>query len=68
MTSPDRTTDQLLSASKGFDYLFSNAISDAQTEFATDDSPFHSLGAGVCVFLEAAMGMEVSIHVYLKCY
>ncbi|SJL17453.1 related to Mitochondrial outer membrane protein IML2 [Armillaria ostoyae] len=58
MTSPDRTTEQLRSASKGFDFLFSNAISDAQTEFATDDSPFHSLGAGVCVFLEAAMGME----------
>ncbi|KAK0211394.1 outer membrane protein Iml2/Tetratricopeptide repeat protein 39 [Desarmillaria ectypa] len=58
MTSPDKTTEQLRSASKGFDFLFSNATADAQMEFATDDSPFHSLGAGVCVFLEAAMGME----------
>ncbi|KAK0442051.1 outer membrane protein Iml2/Tetratricopeptide repeat protein 39 [Desarmillaria tabescens] len=58
MSSPDRTTEQLRSASKGFDFLFSNAIADAQTEFTNDDSPFHSLGAGVCVFLEAAMGME----------
>lgn len=50
----------LLSATKGFDYLFSNDIISARKHFEPHDDPFHLLGKGVCAFLEAALGMEVS--------
>lgn len=50
---------QLVSATEGFNHLFSNEIVEARTTFASDDSPFHLLGLGVCAFLEAALGMEV---------
>lgn len=54
-------------ATKGFDLLFSNEIAQAMDVFTSKDtnlpngepSPFHLVGQGVCVFLEAAMGMEV---------
>ena len=49
----------LLSATKGFDYLFSNDIVTAREHFKNHDDPFHMMGLGVCAFLEAALGMEV---------
>ncbi|KJA17945.1 hypothetical protein HYPSUDRAFT_218539 [Hypholoma sublateritium FD-334 SS-4] len=48
----------LLSATKGFDYLFSNDIVTAREHFKKHDDPFHMMGLGVCAFLEAALGME----------
>lgn len=52
-------TQLLLSATKGFDYLFSNDIVTAREHFKKHDDPFHMMGLGVCAFLEAALGMEV---------
>lgn len=49
----------LVSASAGFDHLFSNRLAEARSQFATDTTPFHLLGLGVCAFMEAALGMEV---------
>ena len=49
----------LLSATSGFDYLFSNDIDSARTHFQRHHDPFHLLGTGICAFLEAALGMEV---------
>ena len=50
----------LESATKGFDLLFSNNIVGGRKHFAGKEDPFHILGQGVCAFLEAALGMEVS--------
>jgi hypothetical protein len=50
----------LESATKGFDFLFSNDIVASRQHFAGKEDPFHILGQGVCAFLEAALGMEVS--------
>jgi hypothetical protein len=55
----EETTLQLLSATEGFNYLFSNDIIKAKEALAAGDSPFHAMGLGVCSFLEAALGMEV---------
>ena len=49
----------LVSASKGFDDLFSNRLADARSHFTAEGTPFHLLGLGTCAFLEAALGMEV---------
>jgi len=51
----------LLSATKGFDYLFSNDIVAARKHFEPHEDPFHLLGLGVCAFLEAALGMETGL-------
>ncbi|KAF8163824.1 mitochondrial outer membrane protein IML2 [Crassisporium funariophilum] len=48
----------LTSATKGFDYLFSNDIVSARSHFQKRDDPFHLMGTGICAFLEAALGME----------
>lgn len=50
----------LQSATKGFDFLFSNDLVGARAHFEKGDDPFHLMGLGVCAFLEAALGMEVS--------
>ena len=55
----EETTRNLRSATEGFDALFANDLEKARQIFKATDSPFHSLGAGVCAFLEAALGMEV---------
>ncbi|PSR77603.1 hypothetical protein PHLCEN_2v7793 [Hermanssonia centrifuga] len=54
----DETATELQSATTGFDALFANDIVLAREIFSSTDSPFHILGAGVCAFLEAALGME----------
>ncbi|KAF4615660.1 hypothetical protein D9613_012532 [Agrocybe pediades] len=48
----------LKSATRGFDFLFSNDIDSARQHFEQHDDPFHLMGLGVCAFLEAALGME----------
>ena len=55
----------LLSATDGFDYLFSNDIDSARTHFQSHDDPFNLLGTGICAFLEAALGMEVCIMTFI---
>ena len=55
----EETALSLRSATSGFDALFANDIEKAREIFSATESPFHSLGAGVCAFLEAALGMEV---------
>lgn len=57
----EETTQSLRVATTGFDALFANDIDKAREIFGTDGSPFHLLGAGVCAFLEAALGMEVRV-------
>lgn len=58
--SIDPESAALLSACEGFDNLFGNKLEEAREVFSAGDSPFHQLGMGVCAFLEAALGMEVS--------
>lgn len=58
----EETTRNLQSATSGFNALFANDLEGARKEFSSEQSPFHSLGAGVCAFMEAAMGMEVSLR------
>lgn len=60
-TPAEETATQLVSATKGFDYLFSNDIAPAKELFSKEDTPFHLLGLGVCAFLEAALSLEVSL-------
>ncbi|KAG5641413.1 hypothetical protein DXG03_005269 [Asterophora parasitica] len=53
---------QLRSATRGFDYLFTNDLASAKAHFASSgDDPFHQLGQGVCAFMEAALGMETGL-------
>ncbi|KAL7283695.1 hypothetical protein ACG7TL_003131 [Trametes sanguinea] len=59
--SPQETAAQLRAATTGFDHLFANDLEKARQVFASADSPFHSLGLGVCAFLEAALGMETGL-------
>ncbi|TFK66270.1 hypothetical protein BDN72DRAFT_844550 [Pluteus cervinus] len=58
--SNDHSTSvaNLASARLGFDYLFQNDVTGARDHFAGKDDPYHLLGLGVCVFLDAALGME----------
>jgi len=58
------TATNLRSATEGFDSLFANQIGPAREAFTTNDSPFHLLGLGVCSFLEAALGMEVTTRIH----
>ncbi|RDB22979.1 Mitochondrial outer membrane protein IML2 [Hypsizygus marmoreus] len=57
------SAELLLSATRGFDYLFCNDLDGAQKHFAGKDDPFHLLGQGVCAFMEAALGMESELLV-----
>ena len=70
MSSAPSSESLLVAATLGFDQLFANNVIDAKKVFeshitANDDKKekesvaFHQLGLGVCVFLEAALGMEV---------
>ena len=59
-TAESQAEKDLLSATEGFDLLFSNRLAEARTHLTAGESPFHYLGLGVCTFLEAALGMEVS--------
>ena len=60
MTDFNTHAAQLESASKGFDHLFQNELKLAKDVFGSEESAFHLTGMGVCSFLEAALGMEVS--------
>ena len=64
----EEATRNLRSATTGFDALFSNDLEKANEIFGGNQSPFHALGAGVCAFLEAALGMEVCIIALLIRY
>ncbi|OCB87588.1 hypothetical protein A7U60_g5291 [Sanghuangporus baumii] len=57
----DADTAALISATEGFDHLFSNKLPEARTQFSSDNSPFHKLGLGVSAFMEAALGMETGL-------
>ncbi|KDQ54513.1 hypothetical protein JAAARDRAFT_38183 [Jaapia argillacea MUCL 33604] len=57
----DDTAATLLGATEGFDHLFANRIREAKETFASNDSPFHTFGLGICAFLEAALGMETGL-------
>ena len=59
---PVLETDFLRNATNGFDRLFENDIVGARAIFNGRSDPFHQLGLGVCAFLEAVLGMEVSLH------
>ncbi|GLB39315.1 putative protein of unknown function (DUF3808) [Lyophyllum shimeji] len=61
MTTTTDPDELLLSATRGFDYLFANDLVRAKAHFAGKDDPFHLLGEGVCAFLEAALGMETGL-------
>jgi hypothetical protein len=60
----NETAAQIEAATKGFDHLFVNEITEAQKIFAGEDTPLHLLGQGVCAFLEAALSMEVCPYAY----
>ncbi|KAL5513993.1 hypothetical protein ACEPAG_2754 [Sanghuangporus baumii] len=57
----DADTAALVSATEGFDHLFSNRLPEARTQFSSNNSPFHKLGLGVSAFMEAALGMETGL-------
>ncbi|KAF5337705.1 hypothetical protein D9758_017342 [Tetrapyrgos nigripes] len=60
-TSSQSNVAQLEEATRAFDHLFTNEIVEAKEMFNADpNSPFHLIGLGVCVFLEAALGMETA--------
>lgn len=61
-STDDETQKQLTDATRGFDELFQNELENARKIFSSSDSPFHQLGLGACAFLEAALGMEVSLR------
>jgi hypothetical protein len=52
------------SATRGFGYLFANDIVAAKEHFGGNEDPFHLMGLGVCAFLEAVLGMEVSLAIW----
>ncbi|KAI5897779.1 uncharacterized protein SCHCODRAFT_02486342 [Schizophyllum commune H4-8] len=58
MTATMSSEQALVSATRGFDALFSNELAEARDIFSSEPSAFHQLGFGVCAFLEAALGME----------
>ena len=58
----EQVAKDLRSATAGFEQLFSNDLDEATKTFSAESSPFHQLGAGVCAFLEAALGMEVCVQ------
>ncbi|KAG6887246.1 hypothetical protein C0995_016642 [Termitomyces sp. Mi166 len=60
---PDEASsaDLLVSATRGFDYLFCNDLNRAKEHFSGKDDPYHLLGQGVCAFMEAALGMEIGL-------
>ncbi|KAL1748947.1 hypothetical protein HDZ31DRAFT_59834 [Schizophyllum fasciatum] len=60
MTATMSSEQALVSATRGFDALFSNELAEARDIFSSEPSAFHQLGFGVCAFLEAALGMETA--------
>lgn len=58
-TTPHPNAALLDSATEAFGHLFANDIKASKEQFSGKDDPFHLMGLGVCVFLEAVLGMEV---------
>ncbi|KAG8903672.1 hypothetical protein FRB99_002863 [Tulasnella sp. 403] len=48
-------------ASRGFDWLFGDDIEKAKEVLGAGTSPFHHLGLGTVIFLQAALGLEHGI-------
>ncbi|KAG6809489.1 hypothetical protein H0H92_016051 [Tricholoma furcatifolium] len=55
------SADLLISATRGFDYFFSNDLAHAKEHFNGKEDPYHLLGLGACAFIEAALGMETGL-------
>jgi hypothetical protein len=62
MSTREENVSKLVSATNAFDLFFANDLAGARKAFGEQDSPFHQLGLGVTAFLEAALGMEASLH------
>jgi hypothetical protein len=58
-TSTEEAIADIKSATTGFDLIFSNELGKAADLFKTSDSALHLLGSGACVFLQAALSLEV---------
>ncbi|KAF8522203.1 outer membrane protein Iml2/Tetratricopeptide repeat protein 39 [Hysterangium stoloniferum] len=56
-------SENIIQASLGFDYVFSNDLEGAKQHLSSHDSPFHLMGLGCVVFLQAALGMEACLMV-----
>ncbi|KAG9004430.1 hypothetical protein FRB94_002374 [Tulasnella sp. JGI-2019a] len=50
--------DNLKDASAGYDYVFGDDIESARKILSARNSPFHQMGLGTVIFLQAALGME----------
>ncbi|KAJ3510909.1 hypothetical protein NMY22_g15821 [Coprinellus aureogranulatus] len=60
-TTPHPNAALLESATEAFGHLFANDIKASKEQFSGKDDPFHLMGLGVCVFLEAVLGMEANV-------
>ncbi|KAG8879944.1 hypothetical protein FRB98_005433 [Tulasnella sp. 332] len=56
--TPSTIEDNLRDASTGYDYIFGDDIENARKILGARDSPFHQMGLGTVIFLQAALGME----------
>ncbi|EJD53304.1 hypothetical protein AURDEDRAFT_110983 [Auricularia subglabra TFB-10046 SS5] len=54
-------SSDLKQATAGFDLLFVDDLNGAKERFSEAQSPFHLMGAGVCTFIQAALGMEADL-------
>jgi hypothetical protein len=59
LTPTEETIADIKSAAVGFDHIFSNELEKAEDLFKSSDSALHLLGSGACVFLQAALSLEV---------
>ena len=64
-THPHPHAALLESATVAFGHLFANDIKASKEQFGGKEDPFHLMGLGVCVFLEAVLGMEVRFFLFL---
>ncbi|TEB21864.1 mitochondrial outer membrane protein IML2 [Coprinellus micaceus] len=60
-THPHPHAALLESATEAFGHLFANDIRASKEQFGGKEDPFHLMGLGVCVFLEAVLGMEANV-------
>ncbi|KAF8329754.1 outer membrane protein Iml2/Tetratricopeptide repeat protein 39 [Cantharellus anzutake] len=55
------TLSDLESATKAFDTILNDDLHGALTQFDSSSSPFHLMGKGVTIFLQAALGLETNL-------